>query len=88
MPGLGKLRPGEAIIYFEGTSLARHKVKHPEDPQLEAADLAWREALAGRVSLVQRRTDKGFEYRAIGRSQVDRTPVLPHHHEIAARRAA
>jgi hypothetical protein len=83
---LEKLRPGEAVVYFEGANLARQRVKDREDPQIAAADLAWDLALAGRVSLVQRRTDKGFEYIVIERSQPDRTPVLAHHAETAMRR--
>jgi hypothetical protein len=78
MVSLDKLRPGEKVVYYEGASLARTRAKNPEDPQLEAADLAWRLALEGRVILAQRRTDKGtMAYLAIGRREIDRQPVLP-----------
>jgi hypothetical protein len=84
---LEKLRPGEAVIYAECKSLAKLRAKDRENPQVAAADAAWDLALAGWISLVQRRTGNGtIAYLAIGRRQVDSHPVLPHHQETAMRR--
>jgi hypothetical protein len=78
MVSLDALRPGEALIYFEGAEpLARLRVKQPGDPQVAAADRAWDLALAGQADLIQRRYERGFQYLAVGRRQVDRRPVLP-----------
>jgi hypothetical protein len=77
---------GDSAVYFEGASLARLKAKDPANPQIAAAELAWRLAVAGRAILVQRRTDKGFQYLVIGRRTVDRQPVEPLRQEIAVRR--
>jgi hypothetical protein len=84
---VSRLRPGQSVVYYEGAEpLARLRSKHPEDPQLAAADAAWRLALEGRVDLGQRRTDKGVAYVAIARRQVDRSPVKSHHQEVAMKR--
>jgi hypothetical protein len=78
---LDKLKPGEAIVYYKGWSLARGRntTAAEPDPQLAAADAAWQAALAGRVDLLQRRTGDGVEYIAIRRRAIDRRPVLSHH---------
>jgi hypothetical protein len=73
------LAPGEDVIYAECGSLARLRqttAKRP-DPRLEAAQAGWEAALVGRVDLVQRRCESGFQYLAIARHEVDRRPVLP-----------
>jgi hypothetical protein len=72
-----KLQAGEAVIYAECRSLGRLRVKHPTDPQVAAADAAWRLALAGRVDLMQRRVGDKFQYIAVKRWTVDRQPVQP-----------
>jgi hypothetical protein len=86
MVDIEKLRGGDVVTYFVGPSLAKTRVKNPEDPRLEAADAAWRLALEGRVILAQRRTDRGLEYVAIARRQVDRSPVKSHHQEVVMKR--
>jgi len=82
------LAPGQSVVYFKGSSLARLRAKRQPDPQVAAADAAFRLAVEGRVDLIQRRCESGFQYLAVGRHAVDRQPVQPHYQEIAVRRPA
>jgi hypothetical protein len=82
------LEPGSVLVYCETSSLARLGAKHPEDPQIAAADAAWRLALEGRVDLLQRRSGNGIQYVLVGRYEVDRRPVLPALNVAEERRAA
>jgi hypothetical protein len=89
-PTLDTLQPGDVIVYAECKSLARLReiTKGRPAPQIAAAEAAWRAALAGRVSLLQRRTGDGMiQYLAVGRTAIDRHPVQPHYQEVARRAA-
>lgn len=90
MVNLDTLRPGDVVIYTETGSLARLRAstKRQPNPQIAAADAAWRLACEGRVDLVQRRCESGFQYLAIARREVDRQPVLPVLVSQGERRAA
>lgn len=58
---------GDEVMYFTG-HLAERRVISPNDPRLAPAKAAWRYALLGEVTLLQRRCvdpGRGFHYYAM-----------------------
>jgi hypothetical protein len=78
------LQPGSALIYFEGTSLARERGAAIN----AAADLVWQAALRGEVDLMQRRVGNKIQYLVVKRRMTDPSPVQPVLPSQGVRRAA